>query len=100
MVKTAKIPKNNFVQYETFSLAVNDLVNGRIDFAMMDDVMVEDAVRKGQPIRIIGVINTDEFYGIAVRKEDTKLKALLDEGIKRLQKSARWDELIEKYFSE
>jgi len=66
----------------------------------MDDVMVEDAIRKGQPVKIVGIIKTGEKYGIAVRKEDKELKALLDEGITKLKKSAKWDELIIKYFSE
>jgi len=81
-------------------LAVKDLLNGRIDSAMMDDVMVEDAIRKGQAVKIVGIIKTGEAYGIAVRKEDKELKALLNEGIAKLKKSAKWDELIIKYFSE
>jgi len=100
LVKTGILPKDNLKLYEGFSLAVKDLVNGRIDSAMMDDVMVEDAIRKGQPVKIVGIIKTGEEYGIAVRKEDQELKVLLNEGIAKLKKSAKWDELIIKYFSE
>jgi polar amino acid transport system substrate-binding protein len=100
LVKTGILPKDNLKLYEGFSLAVKDLVNGRIDSAMMDDVMVEDAIRKGQPVKIIGRIETREEYGIAVRKEDKELKAILDEGITKLKKTAIWDELFIKYFNE
>ncbi|TFB07815.1 transporter substrate-binding domain-containing protein [Candidatus Atribacteria bacterium MT.SAG.1] len=100
LVKTGILPKDNLKLYEGFSLAVKDLLNGRIDSAMMDDVMVEDAIRKGQAVKIVGIIKTGEEYGIAVRKEDKELKALLDEGITKLKKSAKWDELIIKYFTE
>ena len=100
LVGTGILPKDNLKLYESFSLAVKDLVNGRIDSAMTDDVMVEDAIRKGQPVKIAGIINTNEKYGVAVRKEDKELKALLNEGIAKLKKSAVWDELIIKYFSE
>jgi len=100
LIKTGILPKDNLKLYEGFSLAVKDLVNGRIDSAMMDDVMVEDAIRKGQPVKIIGRIETREEYGVAVRKEDKELKALLDEGIAKLKKSAKWDELFIKYFTE
>lgn len=99
LVKTGILPKDNLKLYEGFSLAVKDLVNGRIDSAMMDDVMVEDAIRKGQAVKIVGIIKTGEAYGVAVRKEDKELKALLDEGIAKLKKSTKWDELIIKYFS-
>ncbi len=100
LIKTGILPKDNLKLYEGFSLAVKDLLNGRIDSAMMDDVMVEDAIRKGQAVKIVGIIKTGEAYGIAVRKEDKELKALLNEGIAKLKKSAKWDELIIKYFSE
>jgi polar amino acid transport system substrate-binding protein len=66
----------------------------------MDDVMVEDAIRKGQAVKIVGIIKTGEEYGIAIRKEDKELKTLLNEGIAKLKKLAKWDELIIKYFSE
>jgi len=100
LVKPGIIGKDKLKLYEGFSLAVKDLLNGRIDSAMMDDVMVEDAIRKGQAVKIVGIIKTGEEYGIAVRKEDKELKELLNEGISKLKKSAKWDELIIKYFSE
>jgi polar amino acid transport system substrate-binding protein len=100
LVKTGIIGEDKFKLYDTFSLAVQDLVNGRIDSAMMDDVMVEDAIRKEQPVKIVGIIKTGEAFGIAVRKEDTELKDKLDEGIKRLLKSDVWEELKVKHLAE
>jgi len=100
LIKTGILAQDNLKLYEGFSLAVKDMLNGRIDSAMMDDVMVEDAIRKGQPVKIVGVIKTGEAYAVAVRKEDTELKEMLNEGIKKLLKSSKWDELITKYFSE
>ncbi|MBU4227615.1 transporter substrate-binding domain-containing protein [bacterium] len=100
LVKPGILPKDNLKLYESFSIAVKDLLNGRIDSAMMDDVIVEDAIRKGQALKIVGIIKTGEKYGVALRKEDKELKALLDEGITKLKKSDKWDELIIKYFIE
>lgn len=100
LIKAGILPKDNLKLYESFSLALKDLINGRIDSAMMDDVMIEDALRKGQPIKIVGIIKTGEEYGVAVRKEDKELKEMLNEGITRLKKSPKWDELIDKYFTE
>ena len=61
--------------------------------------MVEFAI-KGKPLKIVGTIATDEIYGYAVRQEDTELLEKLNEGLKRLMASPKWDELREKYFSE
>ncbi len=100
LVKPGIIGKDKLKLYESFSLALKDLIIGRIDSAMMDDVMIEDALRKGQPIKIVGIIKTGEEYGVAVRKEDQELKELLNEGIAKLKKSAKWDELIAKYLTQ
>jgi polar amino acid transport system substrate-binding protein len=100
LIKPGILPKDNLKLYESFSLAVKDLSNGRVDSVIMDDVMAEDAIRKGQAVKIVGIIKTGYKYAVAVRKEDKELKALLNEGIAKLKKSAKWDELIIKYFSE
>jgi polar amino acid transport system substrate-binding protein len=91
-------PKDNLKLYEGFSLAVQDLLNGRVDAAMMDDVMVEDAIRKGMDIKVVGTIKTGEEYGVAVRKDDAELLELINEGIKRIMISPKWEELKAKYF--
>jgi len=100
LIKPGMLGKDKLKLYESFSLAVKDLVNGRIDSVIMDDVMAEDAIRRGKPIKIVGAIKAGWTYAVAVRKEDKELKALLDEGIAKLKKSAKWDELIIKYFTE
>ena len=100
LVQPGILGKDNLKLYESYSLALKDLVNGRINVVMADDVMVEDAIRKGQAVKIIGTIRAGWTYGVAVRKEDKELKALLNEGIAKLKKSTKWDELIIKYLSE
>jgi len=98
LINQELFPKDSLKLYEGFSLAVQDVLNGRVDAAMMDDVMVEDAIRKGMDIKVIGTIKTGEEYGVAVRKDDSELLELLNEGIKRIMNSPRWDELKAKYF--
>jgi len=98
LVNPGLFPKDQLKLYEGFSLAVQDLLNKRIDAAMMDDVMVEDAIRKGMEIKIVGTIKTGEEYGIAVRKEDTELLELINEGLNRIMRSPEWEELKAKYF--
>ncbi|MDD5420247.1 MAG: transporter substrate-binding domain-containing protein [Methanomicrobiaceae archaeon] len=44
-----------------------------------------------------GVVETNEEYAIAVRKEDTELLEMLNEGLDRLMRSSKWQELIRKY---
>ncbi|NLJ38684.1 MAG: basic amino acid ABC transporter substrate-binding protein [Candidatus Atribacteria bacterium] len=96
LIKTGILPKDNLKLYDNFPLAVNDLINGRVQVAMMDEPVVTKAIA-GKPLVKIGVISTGEEYGIAVRKEDTELKEKLNEGLKKLMASPFWEELMIKY---
>ena len=96
LIKPGKVPKDMIVLYDSFSLALTDLANKRIDSAMQDDTMVLDAA-KTQPIKIAGTHKSGMTYGYAVRKEDSELLEKLNEGLRRLMASPKWQELIDKY---
>jgi polar amino acid transport system substrate-binding protein len=96
LVATGKGPQNKVVLYDSFSLALQDLANGRVDSAMQDDTMVLDAA-KTQPIKVVGTHKSGMQYGYAVRKEDTELLESLNEGLRRLMASPKWQELVTKY---
>ncbi len=85
------------VYYDSAPLAVEDVVLGRIDGAAMDDAPAKDAVKK-KPVKILGTFGMpSEKFAYAVRKEDTELLNKLNEGLKKLMNSPKWQELIEKY---
>lgn len=97
LIEPGFFPRERFKLYESFSLTIQDILNRRIDAGMMDDVMIEDAINKGMDIKIVGTIKTGEGYGVAVRKEDTELLEIINEGLKRIMNSPKWEELKEKY---
>jgi len=83
--------------YDSAPLAVEDVINGRIDAAAMDDAPAKDAVAK-KPVKILGTFGMhDEKFGIAVRKQDTELLNTINEGLKKLMADPYWDELVKKY---
>ncbi|MEM5788356.1 MAG: transporter substrate-binding domain-containing protein, partial [Syntrophobacteraceae bacterium] len=78
-------------------LAVEDVLNGRIVAAAMDDAPAMDAARK-KPVKAIGEFGMpEENFGYAVRKEDSELLNKLDEGLKKLIGTPKWEELKKKY---
>jgi len=96
LIKKAK-KDFSLVHYDSAPLAVEDVVNGRIVAAAMDDAPAKDAVRK-KPVKILGTFGmAEENFGYAVRKEDKKLLGMLNEGLKRLMASPYWEELKKKY---
>ncbi|MBN2124624.1 MAG: amino acid ABC transporter substrate-binding protein [Deltaproteobacteria bacterium] len=85
------------VYYDSAPLAVEDVVNGRIVAAAMDDAPAMDAVKK-KPVKIAGTFGMEqEDFAYAVRKEDTALLNTLNEGLKRLMASPYWEELKKQY---
>jgi polar amino acid transport system substrate-binding protein len=82
--------------YENFLLALEDLWIGRLDAAVMDGPTARSGIT-GRPLTVVGTINTGEIYGYAVRKDDAELLALLNEGLRRIQATDTWDELVAKW---
>lgn len=93
-----KAGKNfELVYYDSAPLAIEDVLNGRIVAAAMDDAPAKDAEKK-KPVKIVGQFGMDqEEFGYAVRKEDTELLNKLNEGLKRLMASPYWEELMKQF---
>jgi len=85
------------VHYDSVTVAVEEVIDGRITAAAMEDAPALDAASK-KPVKIIGGFGMgDREYGYAVRKEDTEFLKKLNEGLKKLMKSPYWDELKKTY---
>ncbi|NQS72203.1 MAG: amino acid ABC transporter substrate-binding protein [Desulfobulbaceae bacterium] len=83
--------------YSSAPLAVEDLLNGRIDAAAMDSAPAHDAEAKKE-VKILGTFGMpEEDFGYAVRKDDAELLDKVNTSLKKLMASPYWDELIEKY---
>ncbi len=85
--------------YASGPLAIEDLVNGRVDAVAMDIFPAQDAIAKKRPVKITGTFIEDDKFGVAIRKDkkDDELYNLVNEGYKRLQKAPYWDELKSIY---
>ena len=84
------------VLYDNFLLALDDLEIGRVSSAVMDEPTALSAI-EGRTLAVAGTIATGEIYGYAVRKADTELLSLLNEGLSRIQASPVWDELVAEW---
>lgn len=83
--------------YSSAPLAVEDVLNGRIDAAAMDDAPAKDATGK-KDVKIVGTFGMhEEEFGYAVRKEDAELLAKVNAALKKLMAAPEWTALIEKY---
>lgn len=84
-------------QYESAPLAIEDLLNGRIDAALMDALPAEDSIAKGRAVKKAGIHGEPDNFGVAMRKEDAELAKLINEGYKLLMADPYWKELQKKH---
>ncbi|MBN1432693.1 MAG: amino acid ABC transporter substrate-binding protein [Methanomicrobiaceae archaeon] len=96
LIETGIMPADNLKAYPDILKAVEDVVSGRVDVAMYDSTVMNDVI-ESKPVIKIGFIETNEQFGIAVRKDDVELLEKLNTGLGNLMDSENWDMLIEKY---
>lgn len=86
--------------YESPPLAIEDLINGRIDGAAIDSAPADEAMNKGKkPIKVVGEFAEPDDFGVAVRKEDSALLEKINKGYALLKNDPYWEELKAKYIN-
>jgi polar amino acid transport system substrate-binding protein len=87
--------------YDEVGFAVEDLMNGNVDGVVCDSIVASDFVLSNAAyagkLQIVGEPFTDEFFGIAVQKDNTELLAKLNASLNAVRESGKLDELINKW---
>lgn len=76
---------------------IDAVLSGKTDVCIIDDTIPLSFMRTEPDLVMIGIVPTGEAYGAAVRKEDTELLNILNEGIAKFVNSTKRDELEAKY---
>ncbi len=89
--------KYELVEYPNSALAAQDVLNGRIDAAVMNDAPAADAAAK-IAVKIIGEAGIpSEIFAVGVAKDDPATLEMINKGLTKLMADPYWQELIEKY---
>jgi polar amino acid transport system substrate-binding protein len=96
LVNKGLMAKDNLKLYDSFPLVAADLVIGRIDAAVYDKPSMVTAIAD-KPAKIIGEIDTDEQYGVAIPKSNPMLLQTMNEGLTELMKDPYWQVLRNRY---
>ena len=87
--------------YESYGHAVQDLVKGELDAVLGESTGTLYYKRKEKPvfdkIKMVGEILTNEFYGIAVRKDNPALLQAIDKSLKSLLANGTVEQLHKKW---
>jgi polar amino acid transport system substrate-binding protein len=85
-------------EYPLYPLAVLDLINGNIDAVIQDEPAAVASAAVEPDVVIVGIIVTGEQFGFFVAEGDPEgLLPRINSGIRKLQASGAWDNLIKAY---
>ncbi|GAB1467590.1 hypothetical protein MASR2M64_02640 [Candidatus Cloacimonadota bacterium] len=87
--------KDNLREYLTNIEAITDLLNGKVDFVIIDDSAAL-GYAKQKPISIVKKIETNESYGIAMPK-GADLNAKINQALQELIDSGEVQSIIQTH---
>lgn len=96
LVNTGILYPGQVLMYPDVLTLTEALMNGSIDASLSDTPTQQQAIA-GKPLSILGEIPITEQYAVAVRKNDTHLRAVMDAGLRQLMADPHWQDLLEKY---
>jgi polar amino acid transport system substrate-binding protein len=88
------------IPFENNDLAKDELLKGAIDAIIIDYPAAVGMVSGEETLRIVGEPFTQEFYGIAVRKEEKVLLEEINKTIRRLKRENIIEEIEKKWLVE
>jgi polar amino acid transport system substrate-binding protein len=99
-----KVMKADNIEEKTYNeigLAFVDLVNGRIDGVVIDTPVAGDYVSQNADyktkLKIVGSPMTEEYYGVVVKKGDTKTLDAVNAGLKKVLGTAEYNAIEDKW---
>lgn len=84
-------------EYNSYVAALQALLNGQVDVLVIDSPVANMFTNKYN-VKVVYTINTDEHYGIAVKKSNKELLDKINQALREIMNSPDWNKLVEKYF--
>lgn len=96
LVKTKLMKADNLRKYSTNIEAITDMLNGNIDFVIIDDSAAQ-GYSKLKPLAIVYKIATNENYGVALQK-NSPYKAKLNTALSEMLNTGEMLKIIQANF--
>ncbi|QYR24096.1 transporter substrate-binding domain-containing protein [Paenibacillus sp. sptzw28] len=87
-------------QYENYQEAFTALRSGKGEVLTTDNAILYGMTKQDPNYEVVGGTFTDEPYGIAIKKGESGLVALVNETLKELKSSGEYDKIYEKWIGE
>lgn len=100
-LEAIKIPGSVVSQFDSAALALQELINGRVDAVVNDKPVTLYAIKEAglRGVKVVGELLTEEFYGIALPKNSPYLQ-LINDALGRVIESGQYDAIFRQWFGE
>ena len=100
-LEAAKIPGAVVSQFDSAALALQELINGRVEAVVNDKPVTLYAIKQAglRGVKVVGELLTEEFYGIALPKNSPYLQ-LINDALGRVIESGQYDVIFRQWFGE
>lgn len=92
---------NGIKRFKGTPEALLELKNGKVDAGVADSGVIMEYVKNNTDLNL-KIVKDDkfakEYYGIAIRKDDTELLNKVNSGLKKIKENGEYDKVFEKYF--
>jgi len=95
----AKKYTDSVVTFENYNLALDDLLEGKVEAIVIDYPAALGMVAKNEGLAIVGEPFTQEFYGVAVQIGQDELLGRINETIRRLKQTGELKKLEERWLT-
>lgn len=92
-----KAPETEVLEFENYSEAFTALKSGKGDALTTDDAILYGMADEDSSFELVGGTFTEEPYGIAVKKGNKELVDRLNEALKAVRDSGKYDEIKDKW---
>ena len=100
-LEATKIPRAVVSQFDSAALALQELINGRVEAVVNDKPVTLYAIKQAglRGVKVVGELLTEEFYGIALPKNSPYLQ-LINDALGRVIESGQYDVIFRQWFGE
>lgn len=84
--------------YTNGGLAVQDMLNGQVDFVIIDEAPAKMLVQKIEGIKVIDIKLTEEEYAFGVDKNQPELLASANAVLAKFMQDGTFNSILNKYF--
>ncbi|WP_316568286.1 transporter substrate-binding domain-containing protein [Neobacillus sp. YIM B06451] len=95
-----KAPETQVLEFENYAEAFTALKSGKGDALTTDDSILYGMAAEDPSFELVGGTFTEEPYGIAVKKGNEDLVEKLNEALKAVQDSGKYDEIKDKWIKQ